>query len=186
MTYIELKKQVLALIEELSPKNDALTEDPDIEAKFIYVVNQIMFEVVRIKRLPRYAEIEVENGDVLDFDALSEIFGYDIYQLMKVSGAEHDIRAGSTVIKVLEEGVLEVECYVYPLAISEKNAEKYIFELPPDVLEVMPYGIAADLLKSDVSSGYGSVYANRYEQMLARLDPRWGDTCVCVEGGYDI
>jgi hypothetical protein len=47
----------------------------------------------------------------------------------------------------------------------------------------MPYGIAADLLKSDVSSEYGSVYATRYEQMLQRLDPRNSMTSVYIEGG---
>ena len=50
----------------------------------------------------------------------------------------------------------------------------------------MPYGIAADLLKSDVSAEYGAIYATRYETMLQRLDPRYQMTSVYIEGGVDI
>ena len=55
-----------------------------------------------------------------------------------------------------------------------------------DVLEIMPYGIAADLLKSDVSSEYGSVYATRYESLKQMLDPRYQMTSVYIEGGVDV
>jgi hypothetical protein len=54
------------------------------------------------------------------------------------------------------------------------------------VLEIMPYGIAGDLLKSDVSAEYGSIYATRYETMLDRLDPRYQMTSVYIEGGVDV
>jgi hypothetical protein len=47
----------------------------------------------------------------------------------------------------------------------------------------MPYGIAADLLKSDISAEYGSVYAQRYETLMQRLDPRYQMTTVFIEGG---
>ena len=50
----------------------------------------------------------------------------------------------------------------------------------------MPYGVAADLLKSDVSTQYGAVYANRYEAMLQRLDPRNHMTSVYIEGGVSV
>jgi hypothetical protein len=59
----------------------------------------------------------------------------------------------------------------------------YEFELTPDVLEVMPYGIAADLLKSDVSAEYGMQYSTRYELLLSRLDPRSHMTSIYIEGG---
>ena len=54
------------------------------------------------------------------------------------------------------------------------------------MLEIMPYGIAADLLKSDVSAEYGNVYANRYEAMKNQLDPRFQMSSIHVEGGFDF
>ena len=80
----------------------------------------------------------------------------------------------------------EIDCFVYPERITEKTNDSYEFELSEDALEVMPYGIAGDLLKSDVSAEYGNIYSVRYEAMLNRLDPRYHMTSVYIEGGVDI
>lgn len=186
MTLSEMKKKTLALIEELNPDSEHLTEDPDIAAKHNYVTNQIMFEVARIKKIPKYVELSVSAGDTVTLEDISGECGYDVYQRDKTSGARHSERAGGTVIKILEDGVLEIDCFVYPERITEKTSGSYEFELPDDALEVMPYGIAADLLKSDASAEYGAVYASRYEQMLGRLDPRYAMTGVSIEGGVYI
>ena len=50
----------------------------------------------------------------------------------------------------------------------------------------MPYGVAADILKSDVSNGYGQIYAQRYETMLQRLDPRHSTGLIYIDGGEMI
>ena len=50
----------------------------------------------------------------------------------------------------------------------------------------MPYGVAADLLKSDVSNNYGQIYAQRYETMVQRLDPRYNTGSVYIEGGFEV
>ncbi len=186
MTLSEMKKKVLALIEELDPHSEYLTEDPDIAAKLNYVTNQIMFEVARIKKIPKYVELSVSAGDLITFEDISGECGYDVYQIGRINGAGHAERASGTVIKVLEDGVLEIDCFVYPERITEKSKGSYEFELPDDALEVMPYGIAADLLRSDASAEYGTVYASRYEQMLQRLDPRYAMTSVSIEGGVRI
>lgn len=183
MTLSELKKKTLGLIEEVNPNHEALTEDPDIAAKHNDVTNQVMFEMCRIKKLPKYAELEVTEGDLVTFENIEAAVGYEVYQLGTVSGVNYTPKADGTVLKILESGTLEVNCYVYPERITEKTKDSYEFELTPDVLEIMPYGIAADLLKSDVSTEYGSIYATRYETMLNRLDPRYSMTSIYIEGG---
>ena len=187
MTLYEMKVKVLSLIEEVNPSSELLTDDPDISAKLNDVINQIMFELARTKKLPRYAEIPVTSGDLLSFEGLEGKFGSPIYQLCLVGGVEHSLRAQGTVIKILADGVLEVEVYIYPERITASTKDRaYEFELSDDVLEVMPYGVAADLLKSDVSAEYGSVYAARYEQMKQMLDPRYQLPMITIEGGYQI
>ena len=186
MTKNEMDKKVLALIEELNPDSELLTDDPDIAAKQREVTNQIMFELARLKKIPRYAEMTVTEGQLVTFDDLEGAVGNAVYQLGTVGGVKHIYKAEGTVIKALESGTLEVDCYVYPERITEKTTANYEFELSPDVLEIMPYGIAADLLKSDVSAEYGSVYATRYESMLQRLDPRYHTTSVFIEGGIMV
>ena len=185
MTLNEMKKKSLALIEELNPSSALLTEDEDIEKKLNYVTNQVMYELARIKKIPKYAELDVKAGDLITFDHLEEATGYEIYMLGSVCGVKYISKAEGTVLKILEDGTAEIECYVYPERIAEKT-KGYEFEIPSDLLEVMPYGIAADLLKNDASAEYGKVYANRYESMKQAIDQRYQTTMITIEGGINI
>lgn len=187
MTLLEMKKKILALIEELNPDSELLTEDPDISAKINEVINQVMFELVRYKKLPKYVEIDVSAGDTIDFAGIESACGYEVYQLSKICGVSYTPKADGTVIKFLESGTAEIDCYVYPERITEKTKDKaYEFELTADMLEIIPYGVAGDLLKSDKSAEYGNVYSLRYENMKQMLDPRYQMPTVTVEGGYVI
>lgn len=187
MTLLELKKKVLGLIEELNPDHELLTDDPDIATKINEVVNQVMFELARFKKIPKYVEMEVAKGDTVTFEDLERESGYEVYQVALVGNVAYSSKADGTVFKILEGGTAEIELYVYPERITEKTKDKaYEFELSPDVMEIMPYGVAADLLKSDVSTEYGAVYAQRYETMLQRLDSRYQTGFVYIEGGIDV
>lgn len=187
MNNLEMKKKVLGLIEELNPNSEFLTDDPDIATKYNEVTNQVMFELARIKKIPKYVELSVTKGDVIELADIAKECGYEIYQIGKVRGVNYTPKADGTVLKILESGTAEIDVYVYPERITEKTKDKaYEFELSPDVLEIMPYGIAADLLKSDVSTEYGSIYASRYETMLQRLDPRYQMSSVYIEGGINV
>lgn len=183
MTLLEMKKKVLGLIEELNPNSEHLTDDPDISTKINDVINQIMFELARFKKIPKYVELAVNAGDVIEFADIEKECGYEIYQIGLVGGIDHVFKADGTVIKVLSGGTAEIDCYVFPERITEKTKDKaYEFELTNDVLEIMPYGIAADLLKSDVSTNYGAVYAERYKEMVMQLDPRYHMNSIYIEG----
>ena len=187
MTLLEMKKKVLGLIEELNPNSELLTDDPDISTKINDVTNQIMFELARMKKIPKYVELEVSEGDLVEFADIEKECGYEIYQIGLVGGVACQYKADGTILKVLESGTAEIDCYVYPERITENTKDKgYEFELSPDVLEIMPYGIAGDLLKSDVSTEYGSVYSARYESMLQRLDPRYSLNTITFEGGVGL
>jgi hypothetical protein len=180
----EMKQKVLALIEELNPDSEYLTDDPDIATKINYVTNQVMFEAARIKKIPKYIELDVKKGQIIDFLHLYEKCGKYVYQLGTVKGVQYELVADGMIIKILEDGTAEIDCYVYPERITEKTKDKaYEFELSNDALEIMPYGIAADPLKSDVSAEYGRHYAERYETMLQRLDPRYQMGGIYIDGG---
>ena len=186
MTKKELKLQTLALIEEVNPDSEFLTDDPDIAAKIDYVINMVMFELCRMKKIGKYVEMPVEKGNLVTFEDIGNAVGYEVYQLGTVCGVNHTYKANGTVLKILESGTLEVDCFVYPERITEKTKDSYEFELSQDVLEIMPYGIAADLLKSDVSAEYGNVYATRYEALKQMLDPRNHMTSVYIDGGVSF
>lgn len=183
MTLKEMKEKVLGMIEELNPNSALLTDDPDIATKFNDVTNQIMFELARMKKIPKYVEMEVTKGDLLEFADIENECGYEVYQIGMVSGVNFSSKANGTVLKILESGIAEIDVFIYPERITSTTKDNYEFELSPDALEIMPYGIAGDLLKSDVSTEYGTIYSTRYESMLQRLDPRYQMTSIYIEGG---
>lgn len=187
MTLLEMKKKVLALIEELNPDSEYLTDDPDIATKINGVINQVMYELARFKKLPKYVEIDVTEGDKLTFEDIEKECGYVVYQLGTVCGVDYTPKANGTILKFLETGTAEIDLFVYPEEITEKTKDKaYEFELPAEVLEIMPYGVAGDLLKSDVSAEYGNIYSARYEAMKNMLDPRYQMSTITIEGGISI
>lgn len=178
MTLEEMKKKVYTLIEEYADDEDDLTEDEDYAAKINDVINQIQNEVARIKKIPASTTIEVKDGQVLK---LTEIAS-DLYQLSTIKDVEYEVNLDT--ITFLEDGAARIFYYKYPKRITEDTEDDaYKFELSQDALEVVPYGVAADMLKSDVSSQYGAVYANRYRDMLERLDPRYATQEVYINGG---
>jgi hypothetical protein len=186
MTLEEMKKKSLGLIEEVNPNSELLTDDPDIATKFNDVTNQIMYELARMKKIPKYVEMEVSEGELIDFAAIEKVCGYEVYQISIVNGVRCVPKASGAVWKVLESGTAEIDIFVYPERITEKTKGRYEFELSADALEIMPYGIAGDLLKSDVSAEYGTVYSQRYESMLQRLDPRYALSTFTIEGGFPV
>lgn len=179
-------KKTLALIEELNPDSQYLTDDPDIRAKIRYVVNQVQFELARMKKIPAYVEMAVRAGDVLRLADIAEQCGREVYQLGTVCGVRFSPKAGGTVLKIGETGTAQIDCFVYPAPITAGSPDSQELDLSADALEILPYGVAADLLKSDVSAEYGSIYAKRYETMLQRLDPRYAMASIFIEGGVEI
>lgn len=187
MTLLEMKRKVLGLIEELNPDSEFLTDDPDIATKHNETINQVMFELARLKKIPKFVEMEVAEGDRITFAEIEKECGYEVYQISAVNGVLYNSKANGTVLKILQDGIIEIDIFVYPERITEKTKDKaYEFELSADALEIMPYGIAADLLKSDVSTEYGAVYASRYESMKQMLDPRYALTSIYIEGGVTV
>ena len=196
MTLKEMKIKVLGMIEELNKDSDLLTDDPDISTKINEVINQVMFEVARMKKLPDYVELEVTSGALVRFEDITIKTGYKVYQLGTIKGVDYELKANGTIIKALADGVLEIDYFKYPKPVTElieieqedgtTVTEEYVFELSEDALEIMPYGIAGDLLKSDVSANYGEIYSARYETMLQRLDPRYSMGSFTIEGGIDV
>lgn len=183
MNLTEMKKKVLGMIEELDTEETSLTSDIDIATKLNDTINQVMFELARMKKIADYVEIEVNEGDLLRFSDISDRSGFEVYQLDKVRGARHEFKANGTIIKVLESGTLEIDYFKYPERITDKTTGSYEFELSQDALEIMPYGVAGDLLKTDVSTSYGKIFTEKYEMMLQRLDSRNSMGTFSVEGG---
>ena len=179
MTLKELKKDVLALIEELNPESEYLTDDPDIQAKINSVINHVQLELCRMKKITAYSTENVTGGEVFELNDLD-----DFYQLRLIRTANdvgYDVIENAVIFA--EDCEVTFFYYKYPKTITSETADTYKFELSKDALGILPYGVASNLLKSDVSAQYGSMYAQQYETMLQRLDSRYAISGVHIEGG---
>ena len=180
MNLEEMKRKIYSMIEEYSEDADSLTEDEDLALKMNSVINQIQNEICRIKKLPAYTTKEVEEGQELTFDEIAD----NIYQLNIVKGVDTDTLEDRIICN--ETGTAKIYYYKYPTQINADTEDTYEFELPIDLLEIIPYGVAGDLLKSDVSSQYGTIYSARYKEMLQQLDPRYNSNSVYIDGGVTV
>lgn len=180
MTLEEMKIKIYSMIEEYSEGADNLTEDEDFALKINSVINQIQNEICRIKKLPAYVTKEVEEGQELLFTDIAK----DIYQLNIVKGVDTDTLSDRIICN--ETGTAKIYYYKYPEQIDIETEDDFEIKLSIDVLEIIPYGVAGDLLKSDVSSQYGTIYSARYKELLQQLDPRYNANSVYIDGGVTV
>lgn len=180
MTLEEMKTKTYSLIEEYSENEDDLTEDSDLSTKMNSVINQIQNEVCRYKKINAYATINVKKDDTLQLTDISE----DFYQLNIIKDVDYEVVGDMIIFN--EDGIAKIFYYKYPTQINNDTPDDYEFELTRDALEIMPYGIAGDLLKSDVSNNYGQIYSSRYKELLQNLDPRNSLSTLYIDGGIDV
>ena len=181
MTLREMIDRVYSLIEEVSPESEYLTDDIDYIEKICYVVDMINHELARIKRIAAQDTTKVKENDEVN---LYEEYK-DFYRLKSVSGVTYELF--ENIITFKEDGDATIRYYKYPKKIDkDTDWDTYKFENSMDVLEIMPYGIAADLLKSDVSAQYGRIYEQRYKDALQMLDVNSNEGRATIVGGINV
>ena len=180
MTLEEMKYKVYAMIEEYNEDEDDLTDDSDYATKINSIINQIQNELSRLKKLPEYKSMEVTEGQIITLNSIDS----NIYQLNVIKDVDYELIGDSVLFK--EDGTARIYYYRYPKQITQDTPDTYKFELSDDVLEIMPYGVAGDLLKSDVSNQYGQIYSQRYAELKSQLDPRYSLGSIYIEGGIDV
>lgn len=180
MTLEEIKNKILSMIEEYNEESDTLTDDEDLATKINGVINQVQNELARYKKIDAYKTMEVEENEDIALTDIDRL----IYQLNVIKDVEYEQVGNRIIFK--EEGTARIYYYKYPKQIDSETEDDFVFDLDRDVLEIMPYGVAGDLLKSDVSSQYGTVYSNRYRELIQSLDPRNSMPSMYFEGGLDF
>ncbi len=197
MTLKEMKIKTFSLIEEYYPEIKDLAEDEDVKNKINGVVNQIQMDLMKYRKVQTSQTISVKKNDSKVIN-LKETLD-DVYQLESIyfkETVDYEMPNSWTIILPDDfAGEFTVYYSKYPTLVeivfdSEQERldedEDYEFELDPDVLEVMPDGIAAELLKMDMISNYGKYFYDRYLEMKNNLDPRHSKGMVQIVGGVDI
>ncbi len=197
MTLKEMKQKTFSLIEEYYPNANGLAEDEDVKNKINGVINQTMLDLMKYRKLTANTEIEITKDD----DKIINLKDYieDLYQINKIYfGEEYNEEVEYKMLDDLTmklpsdyEGTFYVYYYKYPELVElnpndENYDNTYEFELDNVLLEIMPYGIAADLLKMDMISNYGTYFYNRYLEMKNSIDMRSSVNLFEISGGVNI
>ena len=196
----ELKINTFSLIEEYYPELKGLAEDEDVLNKIDGVINNVSMDIMRFKKIPANKTINIKKGTkTINFE---ELVGKDFYQLNNIIGLDEYETIDDVTISIDENFEGEITIYYYKLPkmveilfsgteeeieeLKAKQDNEFEFDLPLDVLHIMPYGIAADLLKMDMISGYGRYFYERYMELKNSINPKRTSGIIRAEGGVDI
>lgn len=198
MTLKEMKIKTFSLIEEYYPEKEGLAEDEDVINKINSVTNQIQMDLMKYRKINALKDIKVELDDSKRLN-LKELLP-DSYQIEKIRFEEEyvDYEIVSDQFLILPSdfvGNITIFYYKYPELVKvsfedenerKKEDDEFNFELDLELLEIMPYGIAADLLKMDMISGYGRYFYERYLELKNSIDPKRTSGMIDVVGGIDV
>lgn len=202
MTLKEMKIKVFSLIEEYYPELEGMAEDEDVLNKINGVVNSIQLDLMKYRKIPANTEIEITEDSDRIITISDEI--KDIYQLNKVvlvperDGIRKDFNMlDEDNIELNDDfvGTVKIFYYKYPKMVKltfeededqDEYDENFKFDLDLVVQEVMPYGIARDLLRLDMISVYGTYFEKTYNELKQQLDGRKTAGIITIYGGDDI
>lgn len=198
MTAREMKIKVFSLIEEYYPDQTLLADDQDVQYKINGAINQIQMDLMKYKKIPAKSKKTIKKDNpVLLLNSIT-----NFYQLNTIPNVEYEV-VGDYEIKFNIEEDTDVEIYYYKLPelmdlefqasgsktaeqVSAEYDESFDLEIATDLQEIMPYGVAADLLKQDMISSYGKYFYERYLEMKNMIDSRKTTSTATVTGGVDI
>ena len=197
MTAKEMKIKTFSLIEEYFPELNKLAEDEDVLYKINSVINAIQMDLMQLRKINGYKELYVNKTDDRDINLKNLIPNlYQIKNIVLDNNLEYNMPDEVTLtIPDNYEGKIKIYYYQLPKLMvltfdTEEDSINYdktfTFDLDNLLLEIMPYGIASDLLKMDMISNYGKYFQEEYMMRKNQIDPRYTGGQVIFEGGVDI
>ena len=177
MTLQENKKITLGLIEEYSPTNPLLTDDEDISTRLNLVYSTSYQELSEKKKILKTKTIK-ELG-ALDEEGYTEYtLPSNTYQLKSVMALDENnspvtadyytLGRRKIYINNKSEAQYVIEYYTYPTHIKEDTPDDFVLELDQDALMILPYMVAADILKTDPSADY-TAFENEFNRKLSEF-----------------
>lgn len=201
MTLKEMKMKVFSLIEEYYPEATGLAEDEDVLNKINGVVNSIQMDLMKYRKISANTEVDInENSNKII--TLSEEIS-DLYQVNKIILDSDDEKShfftyiDEDNIELDEDftGKVRIYYYKYPKMVKidfdegediDEYDKNFKFDVDLAIQEVMPYGIARDILRLDMISVYGTYFERTYAEMKQQLDSRRTAGIINIVGGDDI
>lgn len=195
MTLGENKKIALGLIEEYSNINAKLTDDEDISTRLnlVYAPNYQELaqkkKILKTKVLKEISDEDVEEG-YTEYTLPSNM--YQMKNIIALDENNNKVNAdyyqiGKKKIYINNKSNYQyvLEYYAYPTVIDEETDDDFVLELDQDVLMVLPYAVASDILKTDPSADY-TAFLQEYQRKLNELNISLSTPKVVIKQNYRL
>lgn len=195
MTLGENKKITLGLIEEYSNANPKLTDDVDIQNRinFLYATNYQ--ELSQRKKILKTKTLKEVTDEKLEPGYTEYTLPSSMYQFKRVIALDennnivdadyHTIGKKKIYINNESNANYILEYYAYPSIINEETDDDFTLELDQDVLFILPYAVANDILKIDPSADYSAFLAD-YNRKLENLNTSISNSRVVIKRNYTL
>ena len=195
MTLGENKKIALGLIEEYSNINAKLTDDEDISTRLnlVYAPNYQELaqkkKILKTKVLKEISDEDVEEG-YTEYTLPSNM--YQMKNIIALDENNNKVNAdyyqiGKKKIYINNKSNYQyvLEYYAYPTVIDEETDDDFVLELDQDVLMILPYAVASDILKTDPSADY-TAFLQEYQRKLNELNISLSTPKVVIKQNYRL
>lgn len=154
MTYLENKKIFFSLIDEYAPNTQFFTEDIDARTKCANLYDPRYFELASYRF----------NKKIKEYEIAEEGRGYEQFKLPKGTNIknlggrneynepismESRIEGEYILISKGTKGKLLLEYNPFPTAITDDTDDDFELEIDDELASILPYGVVADLFKTD-------------------------------------
>ena len=186
MTLLEAKNTAMKLIDQYSSTTEP-TDDTETADKLSSLFDAAQVFACTIKPIYKSITIAYTPG-------VSVLVEYDLpadFRQLKSARDENGNNYWAEVLgkKILFSGdeahTIRVDYYAYPSHISDDTPDTYEFEVDQDVQQIIPYRVAADILKTDPSVDY-TAFELVYNNMISNIDPRPTAGIFHVSGGINF
>ena len=169
MTLGEGKDKVYMLLDEHSAGGE-IEHDEDIELKMAYFFDIAQKHLAQIVPVIKSYEFiaDGEQEEIYmpgDFRKL-----YRIWRDGKNVTKRYRWKNKALIVPKSDEGcAFEIDYFAIPASITAETEDDYVFEVPEDAAQCLPYWVCAQNLLPDLVMDY-SVYLAMYNLMVSQLD----------------
>jgi predicted protein tyrosine phosphatase len=176
MTLLENIKVFLALVDEFAPNNQYFTTDEDIQEKAKLLYNPVYQELANLKTNSKTKELsytytgqdEYEEVKLPNARKIKKIFCLD-EKNRPTSGDYFYISDEKVMLSKKDKTRFLCEYIPKVDQITLDTPDDYELTLSDELVAVLPYKVASDLLKTDPSADY-QAFERRANAMLQMLD----------------
>ncbi len=193
MTLGENKKITLGLIEEYSKANPKLTEDEDISTRLNFVYATNYQELSEKKRILKTKVLKEISDEAVESGYTEYTLPSSMYQMKNIIALDENnnkvntdyYTVGKRKIYINNDSNYQyiLEYYAYPTVIEEDTDDDFVLELDQDVLMILPYMVASDILKTDPSADY-TAFEVEYRRKLEQLNTSLSTPRATIKQNY--